>query len=376
MDRLPGNGRVQRMSRERSRSHDHSTRWHRVSRQPVHGLEPGRIDAESRGARCDEQRRERPRPHGRAGRLMDRLGIRVRCASGTAVVRARDVRWDLDEPRRDRNGSQRVPVQCNGGHQGHRHGPERGPRRSGHGGHQHDEHHGDHAGSRHADGDCEREFRLRGVHQPGERSRKSAGRTPSSCQRRHDNGTNFYTFTTPPRPPTAPASPEWPTFQNNPPRQGVSPSVFLPPLTLRWSAGPYQNSQWSSPIFADATLFETTWDGHLRARDPYSGTIQWDRKLGVSGARTGTPSFDNGVLYAAFAGQSSDQLYALDATTGDTLWVVDRGVGGDVNPDLPLLATDGLVFGLAFSGEIFAIDEATGTLAWSYQSGDLPWGGV
>src|SRR5437763_573492 len=102
-------------------------------------------------------------------------------------------------------------------------------------------------------------------------------------------------------PPTPPASTEWPTFQNTPPRQGVSPSVFLPPLTLRWSAGPYQTSRWSSPIFADGTLFETTWDGHLRARDPYSGTIQWDRKLGFSGARTGTPSFDNGVLYAAFA---------------------------------------------------------------------------
>src|SRR5439155_25335 len=201
------------------------------------------------------------------------------------------------------------------------------------------------------------------------RSTDEAGNTATD-----DNGTNFYTFTTPPRPPTAPASPEWPTFQNNPPRQGVSPSVFLPPLTLRWSAGPYQNSQWSSPIFADATLFETTWDGHLRARDPYSGTIQWDRKLGVSGARTGTPSFDNGVLYTAFAGQLSDQLYALDATTGDTLWVVDRGVGVDVNPDLPLLATDGLVFGLAFSGEIFAINEATGTLAWAYQTLDTPGG--
>src|SRR5207249_4134815 len=68
--------------------------------------------------------------------------------------------------------------------------------------------------------------------------------------------------------------------------------------------------------------------------------------------------------------------YALDATTGDTLWVVDRGVGVDVNPYLPLLATDGLVFGLAFSGEIFAIDEATGTLAWLYQTRDTPWGGV
>src|SRR5438876_227142 len=203
------------------------------------------------------------------------------------------------------------------------------------------------------------------------RSTDEAGNTATD-----DNGSNFYTFTTPPRPPTAPASTEWPTFQNNPPRQGVSPSVCLPPLTLRWSAGPYQTSRWSSPIFSDGTLFETTWDGHLRARDPYSGTIQWDRELGFSGARTGTPSFDNGVLYAAFAGQSSDQLYALDATTGDTLWVVDRSVGVDVNPYLPLLATDGLVFGLAFSGEIFAIDEATGTLAWSYQTGDLPWGGV
>src|SRR5207244_11398985 len=158
--------------------------------------------------------------------------------------------------------------------------------------------------------------------------------------------------------------------------QLAAASALLPPRALRWSARSYRHSLWGAPIFADGPLFETTWDGQLRAREPYTGTIQWDRTLGVSGARTGTPSFDNGVLYAAFAWQSSDQLYALDATTGDTLWVVDRGVGVDVNPDLPLLATDGLVFGLAFSGEIFAIDEATGTLAWSYQTGDLPWGGV
>src|SRR5207249_942657 len=153
----------------------------------VHGLEPGRIDAESRGARRHEQRRERPRPHGRAGRPVDHLGIRFRCASGTAVVRARDVRWDLDEPRRHRNGPQCIPVQRNGGHQGHRHGPERGPRRSGHGRHQHDEHHGDHAGSRHGDGDRELQFGIRGVQQPGERSRQSRRRTPSSRQRRHDH---------------------------------------------------------------------------------------------------------------------------------------------------------------------------------------------
>src|SRR2546428_4413541 len=191
-----------------------------------------------------------------------------------------------------------------------------------------------------------------------------------------DNSSSYYSFTTPPRPPTAPASPEWPTFQNNPQRQGLSPSVFDPPLKLRWQDGPYTNSLWSSPILGGGTLYETTWDGHMRARDPLDGTILWDRQLGYA-TRTGTPSYDNGVLYIAFLDTSfQDRLYAINATTGDTIWSVTSSVGVDPNPNLPLLAVDGLVFGLAYGGEMFALNEADGSLKWSYDTGDYPWGGI
>src|SRR2546422_10477472 len=46
-----------------------------------------------------------------------------------------------------------------------------------------------------------------------------------------NKNSDYYSFVTPVKPPTAPASAQRPTFPNNPPRQGLSPTNFHPPLT-------------------------------------------------------------------------------------------------------------------------------------------------
>ena len=191
-----------------------------------------------------------------------------------------------------------------------------------------------------------------------------------------DNATSYYRFTTPPKPPTAPPSEEWPTFHNNPPRQGISPSNFEPPIDRQWAFGPNLIQLWNGPVMADGILFSAPLDGHMRARDPYTGEVLWDRALGGQYYYTGTPSVENGVVYATFYGDAGGKVYALDELTGETIWVATADTGLDFNARIQMLAVDGLVFGAAWGGEIYALNQADGSVAWTFQTGEsFPFGG-
>ena len=191
-----------------------------------------------------------------------------------------------------------------------------------------------------------------------------------------DNGSAYYSFVTPAKPPTAPPDDEWPTFHNNPPRQGISPSAFDPPIDREWSSGPYLLQLWNGPVLADGILFSAPLDGNLRARDPYTGDILWERRLGGQYYYTGTMTADNGVLYATFYSNAGGFVYALDEFTGDTIWSVGLDDASlDFNARIAMALADDLVFGSAWGGEIYALNAADGSVAWTYNTGDLPFGG-
>ncbi len=190
-----------------------------------------------------------------------------------------------------------------------------------------------------------------------------------------NNGGNYYTFVTPEKPPTAPPSVEWPTFHNNAPREGQSPSNFQPPIDLVWKDGPYLLQLWNGPILSDGMLFSATLDGTLRARDPFTGEILWTRHLGDQYYYTGTMVGHEGVLYATFYGSSGGYVYALNEYTGDTIWVVGSESGLDFNARVMMGYSDGLVFGSAWGGQIYALNATDGSVVWAYQTGDLPFGG-
>ncbi|MBI4416075.1 MAG: PQQ-binding-like beta-propeller repeat protein, partial [Euryarchaeota archaeon] len=190
-----------------------------------------------------------------------------------------------------------------------------------------------------------------------------------------DNVGVYYSFTTPEKPPTAPPEAEWPTFHNNLPRLGVSPSDFTPPIDLRWSAGPYYVHRWAGPVLSDGILYSTTLDGFIRARDAFSGGLLWERPLGATDYYTGTPAVEAGVVYATFYGPSGGFVYALDAVTGDTIWAVGPESGLDFNARIAMAVADGMVFGSAWGGEIYALDAASGAVVWTFQTGTLPFGG-
>src|SRR6266571_3031116 len=182
-----------------------------------------------------------------------------------------------------------------------------------------------------------------------------------------DNNSNYYSFVTPVKPPTAPASAEWPTFHNNLPRQGLSPSNFQPPMNLVWKDGPYTLDLWNGPVMSDGILFSAPLDGTLRARDPETGEILWSQQLGGRYYYTGTPVGHDGVLYATFYSSAGGYVYALDENTGDTIWVVGSETGLDFDARVPMAYSDGLVFGTAWGGQAYALHAADGTVAWTFQ---------
>ena len=195
-----------------------------------------------------------------------------------------------------------------------------------------------------------------------------------------DNGSAYYEFTTTASPPVPKASDEWPTFHNNMARVGSSPRVFSPPIEMQWNSTENYNSWFSSPIMADGMLFTTTLDGYIRARDAFTGDLLWQKRFGDRGMYTGTPTVVDGVVYTTFYEEpvngAGGTVYALDELTGDVIWSVGPETGIDFNARIAMADADGMVFGAAWSGEIFAMNASTGAIEWTYQTGPFPFGGI
>jgi outer membrane protein assembly factor BamB len=195
-----------------------------------------------------------------------------------------------------------------------------------------------------------------------------------------DNGGGYYEFTTTASPIAPTSSDEWPTFHNNNARVGASPGVFSPPIDKQWNSSETYYSMFSSPIISDGMLFATSLDGVISARDAFSGDLIWDARLGDRDMYTGTPTVADGVVYTTFYEEpvnvSGGTVYALDELTGDILWSVGPETGIDFNARIAMADGYGLVFGAAWSGEIFAMNATTGAMEWIYQTGDLPFGGI
>ena len=176
---------------------------------------------------------------------------------------------------------------------------------------------------------------------------------------------------------TPPLSDEWPTLHNNNARLGLSPSIFSPPIEQKWMVqGDGDGSELNGPVVSNGVLYYTSEDGYIRARGSNTGTLLWERELGGLWYYTGTPAVDDCVVYITFYDSSGGYVYALDGLTGDTIWSVSPSSDIDFNARACMAVEDGLVFGVAWSGEVFALDASDGSIVWSYQTGERPYGGV
>jgi len=191
-----------------------------------------------------------------------------------------------------------------------------------------------------------------------------------------DNSGQYYSFTTPPgsslsdEPPNA----DWPMFQNNQSRHGAPAGGPGLPLEAQWSTSfSATRADFNGSIFAQDTLYLTTTDGFIRARQPYTGAVKWERQLGDSLPTTSftppspsVPVYDSGALYVEFGTASGVTLYALDATTGATLWSRGPGSGLNVLGVQTLAVAGGMVFVPTDSSQpLVALNAATGATLWS-----------
>lgn len=119
----------------------------------------------------------------------------------------------------------------------------------------------------------------------------------------------------------------------------------------------------SSPAVVDGVVYFGSRDAHVYALDATTGTRKWQFAT-VGGAwASSSPAVAKGVVYF---GEGSSGLYrGLDARTGAAVFTLE----GVVAPfSSPAIAGDMLYVG-DFAGKVSALDLATRTFAWTFQTG-------
>jgi outer membrane protein assembly factor BamB len=162
----------------------------------------------------------------------------------------------------------------------------------------------------------------------------------------------------------------WPTFHfdvchtgNNPYEHILSPATVAA-LQPAWRFGSNLSS-FASPTLVNGLLYfyvrNDDTSESLYALNATTGAIVWQDKMGADGD---VPTFANGVLYAENGGGIS----ALDPLTGTVSWAYSRDGGPSSSPTV----SNGRVYSADAQGFAYALDARTGTLAWESEVGGLP----
>jgi polyvinyl alcohol dehydrogenase (cytochrome) len=195
------------------------------------------------------------------------------------------------------------------------------------------------------------------------------------------------------------ASPGWNGWGNGvtntrfAPRGGLT-SADLPRLKLKWAFGYANvNAARAQPALAGGRLFVASENSEVHALDPKTGCTHWTYKA-TAGVRTAlsVAPYKNGARtgYAVYFGDARANVYAVDANTGQELWI--RKVD-----DHPAAAITGAptvhagrvyvpVLGLneegsggrggyaccTFRGSVSALDANTGAVLWKTYMVDEP----
>ncbi len=157
----------------------------------------------------------------------------------------------------------------------------------------------------------------------------------------------------------------------------------------RWA---FKSSGFDAPggdrLAADsATIYASSFDGRVYAIDATSGTSRWVTQLPGDSLHRSTrdPLVSDGVVYVGTVIDThplTGGLTALDAATGEILWIHDfapRSPEFDSYCPSHPVATESLVIASAADGRIYGLDRATGETRWvapqveGYVYDDLRW---
>jgi outer membrane protein assembly factor BamB len=154
---------------------------------------------------------------------------------------------------------------------------------------------------------------------------------------------------------------------------------------VKWKF-PTGNKIVSSPVFHEGTLFFGSDDGNLYAVDAATGRQKW--KFVTEGPVSSTPAVAGGlVFFLSYDGK----FYAVDEPSGKLRWKFAtagerrfeaKGLHGmlplgqtfpdpyDVYLSSPAVADSVVYFGSG-DGRVYALDAASGTVRWRFQTGDV-----
>ena len=164
--------------------------------------------------------------------------------------------------------------------------------------------------------------------------------------------------------PYEPAGP-WPQFQLDPQHSGALPEGPAPPYKQSWRFDAPGDAGVSGPVISGETVYAVG-DTAVYALDLASGSQLWsvERASGpLATPAVASPSGGHGpdiLLYLEGGGKESG-LVALDTTTQQQLW--STPLEGDVFAGVALDGT--LAFVGNDLGKVFAVDIASGDVAWS-----------
>jgi outer membrane protein assembly factor BamB len=175
-----------------------------------------------------------------------------------------------------------------------------------------------------------------------------------------------YLPTQPPPKPPAPGL-AWPTYGYDQERTRASPSITVrPPFRRVWTFHGRSLLEFP-PVVGYGRVFLTTFDGRLTALDAVSGTVVWRYRSGRCG--WASPALAGHVVYETFIGSrecdsraNDGQVAAFAAGSGRRLWL--RRIGPTESS--PLVA-DGAVYVGDWDGRVWALDAATGRTRWVVQ---------
>lgn len=175
----------------------------------------------------------------------------------------------------------------------------------------------------------------------------------------------------PPRPGKARTSGVvWPTYGYDAERQRVAPFKLRPPFRRIWTFGA-RNLLEFPPSIAYGRLYFTNNSGVLFAVNAKTGKRAWRFKSGRCVAAT--PAVANGTVFQAFLnrrpcnsdrepGRLEGEVIALAAGFGKVRWRTRLGP----TESSPLVA-NGLVYVGDWRGRVYALDERTGRVRWTFE---------
>ena len=175
-----------------------------------------------------------------------------------------------------------------------------------------------------------------------------------------------------PTPATTPSTAPLPTLSPTDLPTAAATRTMIPAPDPAWTYD-VGTAIWSSPTISENVIYFGSDDGNLYAVDMVTKLLRW--KFTTGGLVRSHPAIWNGIVYF-----SSDDgfLYGLDADSGSEQWRADIGSTDmpsrgnlisqwDYQQSSPVVA-DGIVYVGSAAKAVYAIDAATGSQIWKFDT--------